>query len=169
VIYNSSGYENVDSLKTMEGLIDVYLPDIKYYNSKYSIKYSKAPDYFKFASEAVLEMYRQTGAPVFDASGIITRGTMIRHLMLPGLLFDSKKIVDWVINNLPEGVYLNLMSQYTPMNKANEFPELNHKINSAHYESLVNYAVEHGLVNGFIQEFDSADEEYVPDFNLDGV
>jgi putative pyruvate formate lyase activating enzyme len=169
VIYNSSGYENVDSLKTMEGLIDVYLPDIKYYNSKYSIKYSKAPDYFKFASEAVLEMYRQTGAPVFDASGIITRGTMIRHLMLPGLLFDSKKIVDWVINNLPEGVYLNLMSQYTPMNKANEFPELNHKINSAHYESLVNYAVEHGLVNGFIQEYNSADEEYVPDFNLDGV
>jgi putative pyruvate formate lyase activating enzyme len=169
VIYNSSGYENVGSLKTMEGLIDVYLPDIKYYDGKYSIKYSKAPDYFKFASEAVLEMYRQVGAPEFDDHGIIKRGVMVRHLMLPGLLFDSKKIVDWVIGSLPDGVYLNLMCQYTPMNRADEFPELNRKINRAHYEALVDYAVEHGLVNGFIQEFDSADEEYVPDFNLDGV
>lgn len=168
-IYNSSGYENVEALKTLEGLIDIYLPDLKYYDDRYAVKYSNASGYFKYASSAILEMMRQVGAPEFDENGIIIRGLMIRHLMLPGLLFDSKKIVDWVISNLPKKVYFNIMCQYVPMNRACEYPEINKKINKKHYDALVNYAVEHGIENGYIQEFDSAVDDFVPDFDFYGI
>lgn len=169
VVYNSSAYENVEALKSLEGLVDIYLPDLKYYDDKLSIKYSKAPGYFKSASKAVLEMYRQVGVPVFDENGIMKKGLMIRHLMLPGGLFDSKKIVDWVLKNLPRDVYLNIMCQYTPLGRACKYPELNKKLNQKHYEALTDYAVSNGLESGFIQEFDSADEEYVPEFDLQGI
>lgn len=169
IVYNSSGYENVDALKTLEGLIDIYLPDIKYFNDKLSIKYSKAPRYFEYASSAVEEMFRQVGSPVFDEKGMMVKGLMIRHLMLPGQLFDSKKIVDWVLNNLPKEVYLNLMCQYTPLNKSSQYPEMNKKLNRKHYEALVDYAESNGLENGFIQDFDSATDEYVPRFDLEGI
>jgi putative pyruvate formate lyase activating enzyme len=168
VIYNSNAYENVEMLKALEGLVDVYLPDIKYYNDKYSIKYSKAPNYFKVATAAVLEMVRQVGAPEFD-NGMIKKGVMIRHLMLPGLLFDSKKIIDWVLENLPKKVYLNIMCQYIPSNRAYEYPEINKKVNKKHYEALIDYALSKGLENGYFQDFDSATDEYVPNFNLEGV
>lgn len=169
VIYNSNGYERVDTLRLLEGLIDVYLPDIKYYDDKYSIKYSKAPRYFEYASKAVLEMYRQVGFPVFDSEGIIIKGLMIRHLMLPGLLFDSKKIVDFVLDNFPSDVYLNIMSQYTPMHIAKNYPEINKKIDRRHYEALIDYAVSKGLKNGYIQDYESSTTEYVPDFNFEGI
>lgn len=169
IVYNSGGYEKVESLKLLDGLIDIYLPDIKYFSSKISSKYSKAPDYFDYASKAVLEMYRQVGNPIFDENMIMKRGIMIRHLMLPGCLFDSKKIIDWVIDNLPKEVYLNIMCQYTPLGKASDYPELNKKLNKKHYDSLIEYALSKGLENGFFQDFDSADEEYVPDFNLEGI
>lgn len=169
VVYNSSGYEKVESLRLLDGLIDIYLPDMKYYSSKISSKYSKAPDYFEYASKAVLEMYRQVGAPVFDDNMIMKKGIMIRHLMLPGGLFDSKKIIDWVIDNLPKEAYLNIMCQYTPLRKASDYPELNKRLNKKHYDSLMEYALSRGLENGFLQDFDSADEEYVPDFNLQGI
>jgi hypothetical protein len=169
VVYNSSAYEKVEILKSLEGLVDIYLPDLKYFDNKFSIKYSKAPEYFKFASRAVLEMYRQVGNPVFDDDGMMKKGLMIRHLMLPGGLFDSKKIVDWVLENLPKDVYLNLMSQYTPMNTASEYPEIDKKLNQKHYDALVDYAVSNGLENGFIQESESATEENVPDFNMQGI
>lgn len=168
-LYNSNAYENVEALKTLEGLIDIYLPDLKYYDDKYAVKYSNAPEYFKYASSAILEMLRQVGAPQFDEEGIIKKGLMIRHLMLPGLLFDSKKIVDWVISNLPKEVYFNIMCQYVPMNKACDYPEINKKINKKHYDALVDYALEHGIVNGFIQEFDSAVDDFVPDFDFSGI
>lgn len=169
VVYNSNAYENVEVLASLEGLIDIYLPDLKYYDNRLSTKYSKAPGYFKNASKAVLEMYRQVGAPAFDENGIMTKGLMIRHLMLPGGLFDSKKIVDWFLENLPEEIYFNIMCQYTPLDRAHEYPELNKKLNKKHYEALVEYAASNGLQSGFIQEFDSADEEYVPDFDLKGI
>ncbi|SKA95315.1 putative pyruvate formate lyase activating enzyme [Caloramator quimbayensis] len=169
VIYNSNGYERVETLRLLEGLIDVYLPDIKYYDDKYSIKYSKAPRYFEYASKAVFEMYRQVGSPVFDSEGIIKKGIMIRHLMLPGLLFDSKKIVDFVLDNFPTEVYLNIMSQYTPMHDANNYKEINKKIDKRHYESLIDYAVSKGLKNGYIQDYESSTAEYVPDFNFEGI
>lgn len=169
VVYNSNAYENVEALKSLDGLIDIYLPDLKYYDDKLSVKYSKAPGYFSYASKAVLEMYRQVGAPIFDENGTMKKGLMIRHLMLPGGLFDSKKIVDWVLENLPEDVYFNIMCQYTPLDRACKYPELNKKLNKKHYEALVDYAVSNGLESGFIQEFDSADEEYVPEFDLKGI
>lgn len=169
VVYNSNAYEKVETLKSLEGLVDIYLPDLKYFDDKFSIKYSKAPEYFKYASKAILEMYRQVKSPVFDEDGMMKKGLMIRHLMLPGGLFDSKKIVDWVIENLPGDVYLNLMCQYTPMNTASQYPEIDKRLNQKHYDSLVDYAVSKGLENGFFQEFESATEEYVPDFNLQGI
>lgn len=168
VIYNTSGYEKVESLKGLEGLIDVYLPDIKYYSDKYAVKYSHAKEYFNIASKATLEMYRQVGGPVFK-DGMIERGLMIRHLMMPGMLFDSKKIVDWVLGNLPEDVYLNIMCQYTPLNVKEKFTEIDKRVNRNHYEALIDYAIEHGLKNGFYQDIESAQEEYIPDFNLEGI
>lgn len=168
IIYNSSGYETLDTIKGLEGYIDVYLPDIKYFSDKYSIKYSKAPNYFFHASRAVLEMFSQVGAPSFK-DGIISRGLMIRHLMLPGLLFDSKKIVDWVAQNLPSSVYLNIMCQYTPMGAAPNYPEINRTLNKSHYEALIDYAIEMGVEKGFFQDFDSASEKYTPNFDLEGI
>ncbi|MCX7885261.1 MAG: radical SAM protein [Caloramator sp.] len=169
VIYNSNAYERVETLRLLDGLIDVYLPDIKYYNDKYSIKYSSASGYFEYASRAVIEMYKQVGSPIFDDEGMIKRGLMIRHLMLPGLLFDSKKIVDFVLNNMPDDVYFNIMSQYVPMYNAKVYKEINRKIDRRHYESLIEYAVSKGLKNGYIQDYESSTEKYVPDFNFEGV
>lgn len=168
VIYNSSGYENIEVLKSLEGLIDIYLPDIKYFDEKYSIKYSNAPNYFSNASKSVLEMFRQVGAPRFE-NGLIKRGLIIRHLMLPGLLFDSKKIIDWVVQNLPKEVFISIMCQYTPMGRALEYPEINKKLNQKHYEALLDYAVENGIENGFFQDFESATSEFTPVFDLEGV
>lgn len=167
IIYNSSGYEEVEALKLLEGLIDVYLPDLKYYDNKYASKYSKAPDYFKYASTALLEMLRQVGIPIFQ-DGILKKGLMIRHMMLPSLLFDSKKIVDWVVDNMPGEVYLNIMCQYTPLNVF-EYSEINKRVNEKHYDSLLEYALNSGIKNGFIQDFESATEEYVPNFDFEGI
>ncbi|WP_243120199.1 radical SAM protein [Caloramator sp. E03] len=169
IIYNSNGYEKIETLKLLEGIIDVYLPDIKYYDEKYSMRYSKAPRYFYYASNALLEMYRQVGSPKFDDNGIIRKGVMIRHLMIPGLLFDSKKIVDWVLKNLPNDIYFNIMSQYTPMHKAQYYPEINKKINKKHYEAIIEYAMSIGLKNGYFQDYDSSTKEYVPNFDFEGV
>lgn len=168
IIYNSNGYENVETLKMLEGFIDVYLPDIKYYSDSNSVKYSNAPHYFKFAAAAVLEMYRQVGSPVLE-NGMIKRGLIIRHLLLPGLLSDSKKIVDWISRNLPNSVYISLMSQYIPMYNAASFPEINRKVSVKSYEWLVDYCISQGLVNGFIQEYDSAETVYTPDFKCQGI
>lgn len=168
IVYNSSGYESVESLRLLEGYIDVYLPDMKYYSDKYSIKYSNAPNYFQYASKAILEMVRQVGVPQFE-DGVLKKGVMIRHLMLPGLLFDSKKIVDWVRDVLPDEIYFNIMSQYTPFESVKNYPEINKRINKKHYEALLDYAIINGLENGFCQEFDSASKEYTPQFDLKGV
>lgn len=167
IIYNSSGYENPEALKMLQGLIDIYLPDIKYFDNKNGLKYSKVSNYFMHTSGAIIEMYRQVGSPVFE-KGLLIKGLMIRHMMLPGLLFDSKKIVDWVTCNLPSSVFLNIMCQYTPFN-VSAYPGINKKVNTAHYEALIQYALNNGIENGFIQEYESAVPEYVPDFNLEGV
>lgn len=168
VIYNTNGYENVETLKYLEGIVDVYLPDIKYYRDRYSIKYSNAREYFNHASSAVLEMHRQVGTPVFE-EGLIKKGVIIRHLLLPGLLSESKKIIDWIGTNLGSEVYISLMSQYVPMYRACYFPEINRKVSPKSYEWLVDYCLSKGLEKGFIQEYDSAHTSYTPEFNLDGV
>lgn len=165
VVYNSSGYEKRETIKLLEGYIDVYLPDFKYYKDKYAIKYSKAPRYLEYVKEAVEEMIKQVGEPIFDESGMIQKGVMIRHLMLPGLLFDTKRIVEYIYRTYGDKVYLSLMNQYTPLKHVEKYPELNRKINPKHYDYMIDYAIDLGIENGFIQEGDTASESFIPAFN----
>lgn len=169
VIYNSNGYESPENLKLMEGIVDVYLPDLKYYSCETASRYSGAPDYFEVAAAAVREMYRQVGPPVLDDEGIIRRGLMIRHLILPGLAGESIKILEWIRENMPDKVYVSLMSQYTPYYKACEYPEINRRITRWEYDKVMNRFIRLGFENGYIQERDSAKEEYIPEFDLTGI
>lgn len=164
ILYNSSGYDSLDTLNALNGYIDVYLPDLKYYNPKYSSRYSKARDYFEKTSIAINEMYRQVGKPVFDENGIIKKGVIIRHLMLPGLLFDSKKIINYIYKTFGDNVYISIMNQYTPMFKSQDYPEINKPLNEKHYDALINYALDLGVKNAFIQEGGTSSKEFVPDF-----
>lgn len=169
VVYNSSGYETIETIKLLNGYVDVYLPDMKYFNSKYSTKYSKAPEYFNYAKEALNEMVKQVGEPVFNKDGIIKKGVVIRHLMLPGLLFDSKKVIDYIYKNYGNKVFISLMNQYTPLDHVKEYPEINKTLNPKHYDALINYALELGIKNGFIQEEGTAKESFIPPFDYEGV
>lgn len=164
IVYNSNGYDNMDTLKALEGYIDVYLPDLKYCNPKYSTRYSKAEDYFKKASLVIKEMYRQVGEAEFDENGIIKKGVIVRHLMIPGLFFDSKKIIKFIYESFGDDVYISIMNQYTPMFKALEYEEINKFLDSRHYDALIDYALELGVKNAFIQEGGTSSEEFVPDF-----
>lgn len=168
-VYNSNGYEGKDCLKSLDGLIQVYLPDIKYFSSEISGRYSGAKDYFKYASDNVLEMFRQVGSPELNEEGIIKKGLIIRNLILPGQASESIKILDWIAANLPKDVYVSLMSQYTPYYKAGLFPEIDRRITRREYEKVVNHLFKLGFENGYVQERDSAEEQYIPDFNLEGV
>lgn len=169
ILYNTSGYENLETIKLLEGYIDVYLPDIKYFDDKYALRYSNAPNYFKHASETVKEMFKQVGEAQFNEAGIIQKGVIIRHMMLPGLLFDSKKIIDFIYTTFGNSVYVSIMNQYTPMHKAVLFSEINKPLNAKHYDSLIDYAVSLGIKNGFIQDSGTSSEAYVPNFNMEGV
>ncbi|MGG7144648.1 radical SAM protein [Clostridium nigeriense] len=169
IIYNSSGYEKVETIKLLRGYIDVYLPDMKYFDSKYSSKYSKAKDYFSYAKDAINEMVNQVGEAKFDENGIIQKGVIIRHLMLPGLLFDSKKIIDYICHTYGNKVYISIMNQYTPLDYVKNYPELNKPLNQNHYESLIDYALNLGVQNGFIQEDGTDKESFIPLFNFEGV
>lgn len=164
IIYNTNSYESVEKLKLLDGLIDVYLPDLKYYNNDLAMKYSKAPKYFEIATKAILEMHRQVKETAFDENNLIRKGMIIRHLCLPGYKEDSKKILDWIKNNMPKETYVSLMSQYVPTYKASEFPEIDRKITNKEYEALIAYFFNLGLENGFIQDLESASKEYIPDF-----
>ncbi|MCR4435049.1 MAG: radical SAM protein [Clostridiales bacterium] len=169
VVYNSNGYDSLESLKQMEGRVQVYLPDLKYFSPGTSREYSGAPDYFQVAAQAVLEMCRQTGTPVFDGEGLMQKGLIVRHLILPGLAEESIKILDWIKANLPGHVLVSLMSQYTPYYKADCHPKINRRITRREYDRVVNHFLKLGFENGYIQERDSAEEGYIPDFNLEGV
>ncbi len=168
VVYNSSGYENVSTLKLLEGYIDIYLPDLKYFSAELSKRYSKAENYFKYASSAILEMHRQQPELIFDGD-MLKKGVIIRHLILPHCRKDSMQIIDWIYENLPQNSYLvSLMSQYTPCYKSDEFTEINRKITTFEYKSVLNKILDYNM-NGFFQDRQSATLEYTPDFNLDGV
>ncbi len=176
VVYNTGSYENVEALKILEGLVDVYLPDFKYIDSALSTKYSNAPDYFEVASAAIEEMVRQTGCTVFAAEGdiceadIMKKGVIVRHLMLPGQLEDSRNIVKYLYEKYGDRIYISLMNQYTPMsNIGGKYPELARKITKEEYDGLVDYAIESGVENGFIQEGETALESFIPDFNMEGT
>ena len=169
IIYNSSGYESLEGLGMMEGTADVYLPDLKYFSPDISRKYSGAADYFDNASRAVIEMYRQVGPVKFDSDGIIRSGLIIRHLILPGLSGDSIKILKWIRENLPDNVHISLMSQYTPYYKACEFPEINRHITRNEYEKVLDCFYRLGFKYGYVQERNPDGEEYIPEFNLEGI
>lgn len=169
VIYNSNGYERVEALKCLDGLVDVYLPDIKYFDNKIAEEYSFAPNYFETATKAVLEMYHQTGINKFDKDGIITKGVIVRHLVLPWQKDDSKKILWWIKENLGDNVYVSLMSQYTPVYKSKEIKRLNRKITTYEYNSVIDYFFEIGLKNGYMQARTSAQSSYTPEFDLSGL
>lgn len=169
ILYNSSGYEKVETIKLLKGYIDVYLPDIKYFSDKYAVKYSNAPNYFSYAESSVKEMVSQVGEVKLDSSGMIKKGVIIRHMMLPGLLFDSKKIIDFVVKNFGDSVYVSIMNQYTPMFNAEKYPEINKPLKPEIYDSLIDYALSAGITNGFIQENGTSSEAYVPDFDLSGI
>ncbi len=169
IIYNSSGYEKVETIKLLKGYIDVYLPDLKYYNYKYSLKYSKASNYFDFASKAIDEMVKQVGEVKFNKDGIIEKGVIVRHLLLPGLLFDSKKILDYLHKTYENKIYISIMNQYTPLKHVEYYPEINKKISSKYYETIIDYAVSIGINNGFIQEEGTAKESFIPHFDYEGI
>lgn len=169
IVYNSSGYEALNTIKSLKGYIDIYLPDLKYFDDKYAIKYSNAPNYFNTASKAIEEMYNQVGEATFDPEGIMKKGVIIRHLMLPGLLFDSKKIINYIYNTFGDKVYISLMNQYTPVNNLDMYPEINKPLNPKHYESLIAYCLSIGIKNAFIQEEGTVSESFIPEFDLRGV
>lgn len=171
VVYNSGGYERVETLKELEGYVDIYLPDLKYLDTGLSARYSNAPDYFQFAGPAIKEMIRQTGKLVWDEAGVLLkRGTVIRHMVLPGCREDSIRLLRWIKDELPSGCYLlSLLSQYTPLFKASDYPEINRPITTFEYQRVVDAAIELGLTHGYMQEKSSAGRDYIPSFQLEGL
>ena len=164
IVYNCGGYESVDTIKLLNGYVDVYMPDIKYFSDKYAVKYSSAPNYFKVAKKALEEMFSQVGTPVFNNDGIMQKGVVVRHLMLPGLIFDTKKIIDYLYGTYKDDIYISIMSQYTPLPNVKDIPELNRKIDKKYYETMVDYCIRKGIVNAFIQDGESANESFIPEF-----
>lgn len=169
IVYNTNSYETVETIRLLDGLIDIYIPDLKYFKNEYAIKYSNAPDYFKKASIAIEEMFSQIGKAKFDNYGMMKKGIIVRHLMLPGLLFDSKKIIDYLFNTFNDSIYLSIMNQYTPTHNALKYPEINKPINPKHYEALIQYCLSIGIKNAFIQEQGTVSESFIPEFDYRGV
>lgn len=168
IIYNTSSYENIETIKMLDGIVDIYLPDLKYYNNEYGLKYSKAKDYFKYASSAINEMYKQVGKPIFDKNGIMKKGVIVRHLMLPSHLDDSKKIINYLYKKYHHNIYISIMNQYTPLKKL-EYEYLNHKVTDEEYDALIDYAYNIGVRNAYIQEGETQKESFIPNFDLEGL
>lgn len=164
IVYNTGSYENVDTLRMLEGLIDVYLPDFKYMSSEVSRRYSNAPDYAIVADRAIEEMLRQVGEPVFE-NDLIKRGVIVRHMILPGHTKDSKEILKHLVEKYKNRIYISIMNQYTPMADMQGFDEIKRKVTKREYEKVLDYALEIGLENGFIQEGETAKESFIPDFD----
>ena len=165
VVYNTNAYEKVETLKRMEGLVDIFLPDLKYVDSRISKKYSGAEDYFAFAAPAIAEMYRQRGLLKTDESGMAVSGVIIRHLVLPGSVDETRRVLDHLANNYPKDIAVSLMGQYVPFYKAKEMPPLNRKLLQREYDRAVDYCLSLGFENVMIQELDSAKSEYTPVFD----
>ena len=168
IVYNCSGYEKADTLKLLEGLVDVYLTDFKYMDKEIAKRYSQAVDYPDIAKTALKEMVRQRGQAEFDERGIMTKGVIVRHLLLPGQLQNGKDVVKYVYETYGDSVFLSLMNQYTPLSHVKKYPEINCKVTEAEYDELIDYAIEIGVENGFIQEGETAAESFIPVFDHEG-
>lgn len=169
IIYNTSGYENVTELKLLEGIVDVYLPDFKYMDSTLSARYSRAKDYPSVAKQALSEMVRQQQDVVIDdATGLIQKGVIVRQLLLPGHVNDAKAVLKYLYDTYHDHVYISMMSQFTPI-ALKDYPEINRTVTRREYERLVDYALEIGITNAFIQEGDVAKDSFIPAFDCEGV
>ena len=175
IVYNSSGYEKAETLRQLEGLIDIYLPDLKYLTPELAAAYSHAPDYPQYAMEAISEMVRQQPQAEFmpedrtEASPIMRRGVIVRHLLLPGHVREAKKFVGYLHETYGDQIYISMMNQYTPMSEKFADPNLNRRVTKREYERLLDYAAEIGVENGFYQEGATADESFIPEFDYEGV
>jgi len=169
VVYNTSGYETVETIQGLHGYVDIYLPDLKYVSKELSFRYSKAEDYFDKASAALEEMVKQTGQTVYDKQGRMKRGVIVRHLMLPGCLKDAKAVIRYLYQTYQDTIVISMMNQYTPLPWVADFPELNRKVTKREYEKLVDYAIELGVEKGYIQEGNTAKESFIPVFDYEGV
>lgn len=175
IVYNSSGYEKAETLRQLEGLIDIYLPDLKYLTPELAAAYSHAPDYPQYAMEAIAEMVRQQPQAEFmpenrtEASPIMRRGVIVRHLLLPGHVREAKKVVGYLHETYGDQIYISMMNQYTPMSEKFADPNLNRRVTKREYERLLDYAAEIGVENGFYQEGETADESFIPEFDYEGV
>lgn len=171
VVYNTNGYEDVENLKRLDGKVQIYLPDLKYSDDSLAIRYSNAPGYFAAATRAIREMFRQTGRYRIDEeTGLMERGIIIRHLLLPGQVENTKRVIDWVAETFDPGdVLFSLMRQYIPHGKAEEYPELNRKVTDEEYQAVEDHLFDSGIEDGFVQDEDSASKDFIPSFDGTGV
>lgn len=166
IVYNTNGYEKVETLKMLEGYVDIYLPDFKYSDNELGKRLSKVDNYFEIVTEALKEMYRQTGKAVFNGEGIMQKGMIIRHLVLPNHILNSRRVLKWINENMHD-VYVSVMAQYFPIYKAKEIGDINRKLTKEEYEQIENYLYRLDLENGYIQELGEHEEEYVPHWEFD--
>ena len=169
VVYNSSGYEKVEMLRYLEGLVDIYLPDLKYLEADLAGKYSHAKDYPEVAMKALEEMVRQVRTPEFDERGMMKKGVIVRHLLLPGHVRNSKKVLKYLYGTYGDQIYISLMNQYTPMPVMKDDPQLSRKVTDREYDRLLDHAISFGVTNCFIQEGETAKESFIPEFNGEGI
>lgn len=164
ILYNTSGYETIETLKKLEGYIDIYLPDFKYYDNNLALRLSGVKDYREVAEKAIIEMYRQVGENEYDENGLLKKGMIIRHLVLPNNIQNSKDVLKWIKENMPENITISLMAQYFPTYKACEDREINRKLTRNEYEEIENYLYDLGIENGYMQDLEEDEEKYVPKF-----
>ena len=165
IVYNSNGYENVETIKALDGYIDIYLPDLKYCDDELAFKYSGIKNYFENATKAIQEMYNQVGIPILDENAMMKKGLMIRHLVLPSNIQNSKNVLKWINDNMDNNIFVSVMAQYFPTNRAKEYPEINRKLTQDEYDEIEKYLYSLNLNNGYIQELGEHEEEYVPNFS----
>jgi putative pyruvate formate lyase activating enzyme len=168
IVYNSSGYDSVDTLRMPDGLIDIYLPDLKFFSSTLSRSLCSAPDYFQKASAALTEMFSQVGEPIFSPDGILQKGMIVRHLMLPGHLFDTRKILTYLCDTFGNKIYISLMNQYTPPSVAKPGVPA-HALRADHYEAMISFLMERGQENAYVQESGTCSDSFIPAFDLTGI
>lgn len=164
IIYNTNSYENVETIKLLDGYVDVFLPDLKYFSNDLSKKYSSVDNYFEHATRAIKQMYKQVGEAVFDENGLIKKGIIIRHLVLPNYLQNTKNILKWIKDNMPSNIYISVMAQYFPCYKALDDNKINRKLTKREYKIIEDYVYSIGLENGYLQDLEDNEIQYVPDF-----
>ncbi len=169
IVYNTGSYEKEETIRRLEGIVDIYLPDFKYWDEKIGERYAGAADYRKYACDAIREMVRQTGPCRFDEEGYLKQGVLVRHLVLPGNTADSKKIIHYLYETYGNSIYISIMNQYTPVIAKEAFPELARRLTEEEYDEVVDDAIALGVENGFIQEGETAEESFIPPFDYEGI